>query len=48
MPLKELSRSGGIVKYRLYAKGLPHERNYSLLLARNAKGPERNVTGCDA
>lgn len=29
--LKEISRAGGVVKYRLYAKGLPRERKYALI-----------------
>ena len=31
LSLVELSRSGPIIKYRLYAKGLPREKTYALL-----------------
>jgi hypothetical protein len=44
--LKELSRSGPIIKYRLFAKGLPHESKYTLVQwPVTQTGPTENLHG---
>jgi len=44
--LEEVMRSGGIVKYRLHASGLPHDNRYSLLSwPVTQKGPSEALTG---
>ena len=44
--LKELSRSGPIIKYRLLAKGLPHDSKYTLVeWPVTQKDPTENLHG---
>lgn len=44
--LTELSRSGPIVKYRLHAKGLPHDNTYTLMQwPVTQKSPTENLSG---
>jgi hypothetical protein len=44
--LKELSRSGPVIKYRLFAKGLPHESTYTLVeWPVTQMGPTENLQG---